>query len=194
MSSDSDPQSNLIKGDVLPGSVRRVTGERGSTAGLIELGLVGHPHRYRVKIEMGGGAPRLIELHMVPADPAAPVDIDPAAIRQVPARRLASAAARFISSKDFAFAMFDEMDDPAAALRPDRPPNGGRNRKLDDVHYRQVADLLRTAREYGYPPREFVSERLGASIPTVDRWIKEAKKRNHLPRDWATATSEETDR
>jgi hypothetical protein len=58
------------------------------------------------------------------------------AIRQVPVRRLASAAARWISLADGKLASPDEIDDPTAARRSDRPPNGGKRRKVDEVHYR----------------------------------------------------------
>ena len=37
----------------------------------------------------------------------------------------------------------------------------------------------------GVSPREHVAAQLGASLPTVDRWIKEAKKRGFLPRNWS---------
>ncbi|OBI78925.1 hypothetical protein A5664_17125 [Mycolicibacterium fortuitum] len=195
VSSDSNDHPQLIKGDVRPNSIRRVSGKPGTDGGLIELALVGHPHRYRVRIERGSGTPRLAELHIVPDDSAATVDIDPAAIRQVPVRRLTNAAARWISLGDGKLADPAEIDDRTEALRPDRPSDGGKRRKLDDVHYRQVAELLLTARESGFAPREYVADRLGpASVPTVDRWIAEAKRRKFLPRDWATATTEENDR
>lgn len=196
MPSDSDRESQLIKGDVSPGSIRRVSGRRGTDSGLIEMTLVGHPHRYQVRIETGCGAPCLVELHMVPDDSTSPAEIDPAAIRAVPVRRLANAAARWISRADGKFTTPDEINDRTVTLRPDRPPSGraggGKDRKLDDVHYRQVAELLTTARQSGFPPREYVAEHLGAAIPTVDRWIAEAKRRNFLRRDWS-ATNKETD-
>lgn len=187
MTSDN-PYPDAIKGDVIPSGIRRVSGERGSDDGLIEIPLVGHPYRYRVRVELGsGGAPRLVELHLI-GDSAA--EIDPATIRQVPVRRLAKAAARFISLTEYGVSLAGDFDDPTDLLRPDhvqpaRRP--GRANKLDDVHYRQVANLLRAAREIGMPPREYVAEQLGGALPTVDRWIAEAKRRKFLPRDWATA-------
>jgi hypothetical protein len=179
-----DPHDHPIKGDVIPDSIRRISGERGSPQGLVEIALAGHLHRYRVRIEMGGSAPRLVELHLVPGDDAA--EIDPATIRQIPVRRLAKAAARFIgfteptSSK---LALAGEVMDPTSVLRPDHDPGG---RTLDDVHYRQVAILLTNALEWGFSPREHVSAQLGTSLPTLDRWIREAKKRGFLERDWST--------
>jgi hypothetical protein len=183
-SDNHDPDA--IKGDVIPGSIRRVSGKRGSDDGLIEIPLVGHAHRYRVRVELSSGAPRLVELHLIGDD----AEIDPATIRQVPVRRLAKAAARFISLTEHGVAVAGDFDDPTDLLRPDyvRPSRRpGRATKLDDVHYRQVANLLRAAREIGLPPREYVADRLGGATPTIDRWIAEAKRRRFLPRDWATA-------
>jgi hypothetical protein len=60
-----------------------------------------------------------------------------------------------------------------------------------------VAKLLLWAREIGESPREYVADRLGSPLPTVDRWIKQAKQRGFLRRDWATApdtTTTEDDR
>lgn len=185
MTSDNRPPQ-LIKGDVLPGGVRRVSGTRGEDDGLIEVTLVGHPYRYQVRVEIGGGAPRLVELHLVPLDPDAPTDIDPAAIRLVPVRRLAKAAAGFIARMDGAF--LGVQDTPTRLLRPERRPGGGKRRKLDDVHYREVADMLIAARDVGEPPREYVAQQMGASLPTVDRWLAEAKKRGYLRRDWSMTT------
>lgn len=118
--------------------------------------------------------------------------IEPATIRQVPVRRLAKAAAQFISRVDGAIVTPYELDDPTLLLRPERPHDGGRRRKLDDVHYRQVSQLLIAARENGFAPRKYVAEHLRGSLPTVDRRIAEAKRRQILPRDWST-TNEETD-
>lgn len=175
---------HAIKGDVIGESVRRLTGHPGSADGLIEIALVGHPHRYRVRIDTHGPAPRLIELHLVSDGDAA--DIDPNTIRQVPVRRLTRAAARFIGLTEGGAAL-------AGVQRPGiepEPRQRGRGHALGDAHYRQVAELLLQAREIGESPREYVADRLGASLPTVDRWIKEAKRRGFLRRDWATAASE----
>lgn len=185
-----NPDADAIKGDVIPDGIRRVSGEPGSADGLIEIPLFGHDHRYRVRIDSSGPAPRLIELHLIPA---ADAEIDPATIRQVPVRRLAKAAARFISLTEHGVAVAGDLDDPTDLLRPDHKPG---RRKLDDVHYRQVAKLITAAQKMGLPPREYVGERLHGSLPTVDRWIAEAKRRRFLPRDWATASTdrEDTDR
>lgn len=171
-----------IKGDVIADAIRRVTGEPGSTGGLIEIPLVGHRHRYRVRIDTDGPAPRLVELHLMSDGDAA--DIDPDTIRQIPVRRLAKAAARFIGLTEHGVALAGEFDNPTDLERPDHRGN----RKLDAVHYREVARLLRAARGMGLPPREYVAEQFApVSLPTVDRWIAEAKRRNFLRRDWLTA-------
>ena len=45
------------------------------------------------------------------------------------------------------------------------------------------SNLITAARENGFAPREYVAEHLRGSLPTVDRWIAEAKRRRILPRD-----------
>lgn len=58
-----------------------------------------------------------------------------------------------------------------------------------------MAYLLTAAREAGESPREYAAERLGTSLPSVDRWVAEAKRRGDLRRDWSmTTTDKETDR
>ncbi|MEB3020882.1 hypothetical protein [[Mycobacterium] crassicus] len=183
-----NPDMDAIKGDVIPEHTRRVSGRKGSDNGLIELALVGHPHRYRVRIDSSGPVPRLVELHLVPGDDIA--EIDPATIRAVPVRRLTKAAARFVSLTERGVGVAGDVYDATDLERPDHRSG----RKLDDVHYRQVARLLLWAREIGEPPRDFVREQFKpVSVPTVDRWIAEAKRRKFLPRDWATSTSTSTE-
>lgn len=181
---DKGGSTDAIKGDVMADAIRRVTGEPGSTDGLIEIPLVGHRHRYRVRIDSSGPAPRLVELHLISDDAT---DIDPDTIRQIPVRRLAKAAARFIALTEHGVALAGDVYDPTDLRRPDIEPLN--RRKLDDAHYRQVAKLLLWAREIGESPREYVANQLGTPLPTVDRWIRQAKQRNFLRRDWATATN-----
>lgn len=50
------------------------------------------------------------------------------------------------------------------------------------MHYRQVGSLLLAARENGFALLEYVAEHLRGSLPTVDRWIAQAK----TPPDTAT--------
>lgn len=168
-----------IKGDVE--SVTR------NDDGLIEVRLVGHAHRYQVRVAtQQGSAPRLVELRMVSPDDAA--EIDPMNVRQIPVRRLAAAAAKFEARGDGLITTIAEVNDPTLDLRPERS-TGGRGNKLDDDHYRQVAGLLIAALEVGESPREYVGRELHASKPTVDKWTREAKRRGFLARDWYKADS-----
>lgn len=184
MSTDN-PDPGAITGDVIPDSVRRMSGSPGGD-GLIEMALVDFPCRYRVRIDLSGPAPRLAELHVITDDGTA---ISSTTIRQVPVRRLTLAAARFVGLTEHSVAVAGDLDDPTGLIRPDHEPGRG---KYDDVHYRQVANLLTTAREMGLPAREYVAERLGpVSLPTVSRWIAEAKRRGFLRRDWATTSTKE---
>lgn len=188
------PADRPIKGDVIPEAIRRVTGEPGSTDGLIEIPLVGHRHRYRVRIDSSRPTPRMVELQLLSDDDAA--EIDPNTVRQIPVRRLAKAAARFIILSEHGVAEAGDVYDQTSLQRPDierGPRKRGRGHALDDVHYRQVARLLLWAREIGESPREYVADRLGGSLPAVDRWIAESKRRSFLRRDWATATDPQPD-
>lgn len=174
-------------GDVIASDIRRVNGRRGTDNGLIEIPLHGHDFRYQVRIDRSVGTPRLTELRVVCTDDGG--DIDPAAVRQIPVRRLAKAAAQFISLTEHGVSDVGDLHDPTGLARPDlEPPR--RRRNLGDEHYRQVAAHLVWAREIGVPPREFAAEQFKVALPTLDRWIKEAKKRNYLRRDWAITAAD----
>lgn len=191
MTSDSGAFTPIV-GDVMAGDIRRVSGKRGTDNGLIEIPLYGHDFRYQVRIDRSAGTPRLVELRMVCADDGG--DIDPAAVRQVPVRRLAKAAAQFVSMTEHGVTDVGDLYDPTGSARPDIEP-GKRRRNLGPEHFRQVAALLEGAREIGVPPREHVAKYFGVAKPTLDRWIAEAKRRGFLRRDWSTTTdTEETDR
>jgi hypothetical protein len=179
-----NPEFSAITGDVIASDVRRISGKRGSDNGLIEIPLYGHDFRYQVRIDRSTGTPHLTELRMIAA---AGGDIDPAAINNLPVRRLAKAAARFISMTEYGIVDVSDLHDPTGSARPDLE-SPRRRRNLGDEHYRQVAARLKWGREIGVPPREFAAEQFGVALPTLDRWIKEAKDRGFLRRDWATAT------
>lgn len=179
----------LIKGDVLADGIKRVSGRKGNANGLIEIPLYGHRHRYVVRVDLSGPAPRLAELRIIATDGSA--EVDTAAVREVPVRRLALAAARFIRFTEHGIAIAGDFDDPTDLMRPDHP-KGGRGNKYDDVHYRQVRNLLIQARESGLSPRDYVAKQFTVELPTVDRWIREAKARGILARDWARTTTAPT--
>ncbi|OPX12492.1 hypothetical protein B1790_03320 [Mycobacterium sp. AT1] len=166
--------------------IRRVSGKRGSDDGLIEIPLYGHDFHYQVRIDRSSGTPRLVELRMVCGEGG---DIDPAAVRNVPVRRLAKAAAKFVSLTEHGIADAGDDYDPTGPARPDLEP-GKRRRNLGDEHYRQVAAQIGWAREIGLAPRDYAADYFGVALPTLDRWIAEAKKRGFLRRDWATATTD----
>jgi hypothetical protein len=178
MASDNRYPPKKIKGDIE--SVTRKSGKKGTTDGLFEIRVVGHPHLYRVRIDMSGGSPRLVELHLLPLD-GVDAGIDTTTVRSVPVQRLAKAAAQKIGIDELPFALAGQEDAAMTRLRPDYE----RGRGLDDNHYRDVALLLTKARELGLSPRQYVAEAMNAAIPTVDRWIKRAKELGHLERDWS---------
>jgi hypothetical protein len=181
-----NPAFRPIAGDVIASDIRRVSGKRGSDNGLIEIPLHGHDFRYQVRIERSTGTPRLVELRIAVNVGG---DIDPAAMSNLPVRRLAKAAAQFISMTEHGVTDIGDLYDPTGLARPDIQP-GHRRRNLGDEHYRQVAALLGMAREIGIPARDYVADYFGVTRPNLDRWIAEAKKRGFLRRDWATATAD----
>ncbi|MDX1881863.1 hypothetical protein [Mycolicibacterium sp. 120270] len=187
MTSDN-PSFAPILGDVIADGIRRCDGTPGSDDGLIEIPLYGHDLRYQVRIDRSTGTPHLTELRIVAPDDGG--DIDPAAVKQVPVRRLAKAAAQFISMTEHGVTNVGDLFDPTGSTRPDLEP-GKRRRNLGPEHYRQVAALLQEAREIGVPPRQHVADYFGVALPTLDRWIAEAKKRGFLPRDWSNTTDTE---
>lgn len=99
---------------------------------------------------------------------------------------LALAAARFIRLTEHGVAIAGDFDDPTDLIRPDHPKGGLGNKRYDDVHYRQVKNLLIRARESALSAREYVADQFTVELPTVDRWIREAKARGILARDLGT--------
>lgn len=175
-----------VKGDV--DRVERLSGEPGAAGAigsLIAVWLVGHPHRYVVRVDMSAATPRLVELRIDSPDDAP--EIDPAVMR-VPVRRLTRAAAGWIARADGAFVTPDQVDDTALLARPEVVERR-RPRHLDDDHYKRIAAALLTARRAGArSPRKVVAADIGVPVLTVDRWIATAKDRGYLARDWATST------
>lgn len=183
---ETDSPAKPIKGDVDHGRVRRISGTPHTDDGVIEVPLIGHRNRYHVRVDLSGPAPRLTELRIIADDTG---DIDPAAIKAVPVRRLTSAAAWFIAHGDGAFVTVQELREPARLTRPERSAS----RHLDADHFQRVAALLMAARRAGAPPRQTVAEQMGGvPLATLDRWIAEAKRRGHLRRDWRTTTELES--
>ena len=183
MATDNPDAGRRITGDVDVPRIRRIDGSTGHDDGVIEVPLVGHRFTYRVRVALDGPEPRLTELAIAPIDPAGM--LTPGDLRAIPSQRLAKAAARFIRLTEAGITTPDALNDTAVEAQPDLPPPG--RRKLDDAHYRQVADLLMFAREIGESPREYAAQQLHATTPTLDRWVREAKKRGFLPRDWAAS-------
>lgn len=176
-----------VKGDV--DRVERLSGEPGADGAigsLIAVWLVGHPHRYIVRVDMTAATPRLVELRIDSPDDSA--EIDPTVMR-VPVRRLTRAAAGWIARADGAFVTPDQVDDTALLTRPEVIERRG-PRHLDDDHYKRVAAALLAARRAGArSPRKAVAAEMRATVLTVDRWIATAKDRGYLARDWATSTN-----
>jgi len=99
---------DAINGDVMADAIRRLSGEPGSADCLIEIPLLGYRYVYHVRIDSSGPAPSLVELRIVSDDSA---EIDPATVRQIPVRRLANAAARFISLTGYGIVTVGDLYD-----------------------------------------------------------------------------------
>jgi hypothetical protein len=68
---------------------------------------------------------------------------------------------------------FTAEDVPALSRpHPNTPP---------DVFYRQVAGAYTAAIATSQKPAPLIAERAGVPVPTVHRWIAEARRRGHLP-------------
>ena len=185
------------KGDVA--RIDRVAGERGDLYG-IRIALHGHPHRYVVRVASGADGPRLVELQ-IQSD--ADVTIKPDVLRAIPSRRLAHAAAQWAHVRDglFGFLRLDEAtrealyekypDDheafdlaaaEAVAALKAQPEASTSRGKLPESHYRDVAERVSQATAAGLT-RKDIARKLETTIPTLDRWIREAKKRGYLGTD-----------
>jgi len=183
VTSDS-PAFKPITGDVIASSIRRLSGTPGEEEGLIEIPLHGHDFVYQVRVHPGP-TPQISELTIRSRGDR---KIDPAAVSQVPVRRLAAAARQFIWLTETGVSNAGDRTDPTGLARPDlEPPR--RRRKLGDEHYREVAAKLLWAREMGLPARDQIAHYYGVSKPTLDRWIARAKDLTFLPRDWGTSTA-----
>lgn len=185
------------KGDVA--TIDRVAGERGDMYG-IRVALHGHTHRYVVRVASGTNGPRLVDLQIQSDSDAT---ITPDVLRAIPSRRLAHAAAQWAHVRDglFGFLRLDEAtrealyekypDDPeefdraaaeAVAALKSRPEASTARGKLDDAHYRRVAEHVSKATAAGKTRKDIAPE-LKTTVPTLDRWIREAKERGLLGTD-----------
>jgi hypothetical protein len=179
-------------------TIDRVAGDRRDLHG-IRIALHGHPHRYVVGITTGKGGPRLVDLRI---QSSSDVAITPDVLRAIPSRRLAHAAAKWVSTVDglFGFLRLDpatrealyEIEDPkeferaaveAVAASKPRPEESTARGRLDDSHYREVAEMVRAAVASGYPIRKTVAAQYKTTIPTLDRWIRKAKDLGFLDED-----------
>src|SRR4051794_26382020 len=63
----------------------------------------------------------------------------------------------------------------------DVPALGRPNGTNPDLFYRQVAGAYTAAIATSQKPAPLIAERAGVPVPTVHRWIAEARRRGHLP-------------
>ncbi|WP_411815627.1 hypothetical protein [Gordonia sp. SND2] len=172
----------------------RVAGDVGDLHG-IAIRLVGHAFTYVVAIVTGRGGPRLVDLQIRSDNNTA---ITPDVLRAIPSRRLAYAAARYVSEADgqiftgpFLGPEADDMTDDqrAAAIaerrseadtRPEASTSRGRR---GPEHFQRVADAVRAANRSGKSARRAVAAEFGVSLPSVDKWIRQCKDTGLLAED-----------
>ncbi|WP_405136577.1 hypothetical protein [Nocardia sp. NBC_01388] len=138
--------------------------------------LVGHPHRYVVRVEPGPDGPVVVELRMI-SDTAAPIDY--VAIKSVSVRRLAYAAMQWLTGAGGQFA--HPGDAPDTLARPEAADGIRRQRKADDALLTEVSEHAAYAVAHGFRVKEHVAERMHASTATAARWLAKAKAEGFMP-------------
>lgn len=138
----------------------------------VSIRLRGHPRTYVVRVSTTGREPYLTELTMTADDGSA---VDYAALREVPARRLAYSAAQWIARVGGALAY--PSDQTETRTRPDDA----------DPRVWDAAQVADRALALGLPVRQTVADELSVSTRTADRLLAKAKAEgfldaNDLPR------------
>lgn len=156
----------------------------------VAIRLVGHPFRYVVRVATARGRdPRLTELTMHADDGG---EIDHAALRAVPVRRLAYTAAQWIDRHG------GLIGDPSDTAEVHTQPEN------HDPKVYRAAQIAERAMRLGLPVRPTVAAELNVSTRTVDRLLKRAKAEGWLsddplpkrpqPQQRDTTTHQETER
>ncbi|MBF6161064.1 helix-turn-helix domain-containing protein [Nocardia cyriacigeorgica] len=170
----TDPKHGTVSTVRLPDSQRgegRPTIRKGfpTADSRVVVELVGHRHRYAVRVAGTEDEPVLTELCIL-SDDASPIDY--AAVKSVPVRRLAHAAHRWLSSGGGLFAQPGE--DAESFAQPEK--HTPQRRTADRALLLEVAGHVADAVAAGLPVQKHVAERMNASTATVDRWIRKAKE------------------
>ncbi|MGW0037488.1 hypothetical protein [Gordonia sp. NPDC003376] len=131
----------------------------------VSIRLYGHPRTYVVRVSTTGREPRLTELSII-AD--AGTVVDPAALREVPARRLAYSAAQWIDRLGGRLAY--PADTTEIHARPDDA----------DPRVWDAARAAARALSLGLPVRQSVADELSVSTRTADRLLAKAKAEGFL--------------
>lgn len=140
------------------------------------------PHLVRLDFTRESEVYVLAGLHLTERDTARPIGFGQQHLRGIPVRELADEARRLVTHPD-------ERSDPSEVFQwardlrhtPVEPRQGVR---LDDDHYRRVADVYRNAELSGDPPVKAVAIALAGSarkLRTANRWVRTARDRGFLP-------------
>lgn len=136
--------------------------------------LVGHDFEYEVTTVDTDHGPEITHL-WIKGSPDRPITGDD--LRRIPVRRLANAAGRLFDN----FNAIGEGN-PNQWAQPERAQQN-RPRQYGDDHYREIAELAREAVRKGVPVRDSIAAAKVVSPYTVDKWLRECRKRGYLKRD-----------
>ncbi|WP_035760329.1 hypothetical protein [Gordonia amicalis] len=126
----------------------------------VRVRLHGHPRTYVVRVSTSGREPRITELTITADDGQA---VDYAALRSIPARRLAYSAVQWLARAGGAFAF--PGDQAETHTRPDDA----------DPRVWDAAQIADRALALGLPVRQTVADELTISTRTADRLLAKAK-------------------
>ena len=142
----------------------------------------GGAHVYRADVREVDGEPRIVELTIsIAVDDRGRIRggrtvrnvvIDREVLRAVPVLRIAKTVI-LLSGEHESF--FQRLK--LAAAVGDAPRRG---KTLDDLHYREVAEVARAAKREGLSAREAIKARWQVAYPTADGYIRAAKERGYL--------------
>ncbi|WP_157181997.1 hypothetical protein [Nocardia testacea] len=136
--------------------------------------LHGHPHRYVVRAVPTDDGPVLAELRVLGDGPT----LDHDALASVSPRRLAYAAMQWLSSGGGLWGT--PGDTPDVYAQPENADAFRHYNKLSEELLEEVAAHVITAKQHGKPVRKYVADKMHKSIPTVARYIRDAKAAGYL--------------
>ena len=152
------------------GAVGDVESVSGTKYGMT-VTLVGHDLHYEVTTVETDAGPVVTHLWI---KGSADRPLRPEDLRRIPLRRLAFAAERWFDNNNAA----DETGEETRWSQPERSQE--RTRQHVDEHYEKVAEVARSAFRRGLKVRDTVARDFHVSPYTVDKWLRECRRRGYL--------------